>query len=104
MLPYFDGCCRAAAAVPSPPPPSLWQGGEKEVEQRRFTAWFTGTTNSAPVDAAIHRLWSTGFIPQSNRLLIASCLVEGLGINWRRGDLFRYTLVDHDPMINESMW
>jgi deoxyribodipyrimidine photolyase len=30
---------------------------------------------------------------------------SGLGLDWRWGrDWFAYTLIDHDPAINEAMW
>ena len=44
-------------------------------------------------------------MPRRLRLLTAACLVEGLGLDWRLGrDWFEYTLIDHDPAINEMMW
>ena len=44
-------------------------------------------------------------MPRHVRLLCASCLVEGLGVDWRRGrSWFEHTLVDYDPAINSMMW
>ncbi len=44
-------------------------------------------------------------MPRRIRLLCAACLVEGLGLDWRHGrDWFAYTLIDHDPSINDAMW
>ena len=57
------------------------------------------------VDAGMRQLWCEGWMPRNVRLLAASCLVEGLGLDWRKGrDWFKYTLIDHDPAINELMW
>ncbi|KAL3817148.1 hypothetical protein ACHAXA_006148 [Cyclostephanos tholiformis] len=52
----------------------------------------------------MRQLWAEGWMPRRMLLLAAACLVEGLGIDWRRGrDWFRHTLVDCDPAINEMM-
>ena len=70
-----------------------------------FNLWCVGNTGSPLVDASMKQLWSQGWIPRRLRLLTAACLVEGLGLDWRRGrDWFQHTLIDHDPAINEIMW
>jgi len=57
------------------------------------------------VDAAMRELWHTGWMHQSMRMLVASFLVEVLGIDWREGHRwFHHTLVDQDPAINAMMW
>ena len=53
----------------------------------------------------MRQLWQEGWMPRRLRLLSAACLVEGLGLEWRLGrHWFEYTLIDHDPAINELMW
>ena len=70
-----------------------------------FKLWCVGNTGSPLVDASMRQLWSEGWISRRLRLLTAACLVEGLGLDWRLGrDWFEYTLIDHDPAINEMMW
>ena len=70
-----------------------------------FGAWCTGRTGAPLVDAGMRQLWACGWMPRRLRLLCASCLVEGMGIDWRLGrDWFAFTLIDHDPIINNCMW
>ena len=74
-------------------------------ENDLFLAWCRGETGYRMIDAGMRQLWCEGWMPRHVRLLVANFLVEGLGIDWRKGrDWFRYTLVDHDPAINELMW
>ena len=57
------------------------------------------------VDAGMRQLWHEGWMPRHVRLIAASCLTEGLGLDWRKGrDWFAETLIDNDPAINELMW
>lgn len=70
-----------------------------------FEAWCAGRTGAPLVDAGMIQLWACGWMPRRVRLLCASCLVEGLGLDWRLGrDWFGYALTDHDYAINECMW
>ena len=70
-----------------------------------FGAWCTGRTGAPLVDAGMRQLWACGWMPRRLRLLCASCLVEGMGLDWRLGrDWFAFTLIDHDPIINNCMW
>ncbi|GMH51169.1 hypothetical protein TrLO_g3573 [Triparma laevis f. longispina] len=76
-----------------------------EEEELRFKSWCVGNTGSGVVDSAMKQLWRTGYLPRHLRLLVANCLVEGLGVDWRFGrDWFERTLVDFDARINECMW
>eukprot|EP00977_Amphora_coffeiformis_P003637 scaffold710_cov171-Amphora_coffeaeformis.AAC.6 len=92
VLPYLDGCC--ASNILS-----------QRYGEDLFRAWCRGETGFLMVDAGMRQLWCEGWMPRKVRLLAASCLVEGLGLDWRKGrDWFEHTLVDHDPAINELMW
>ncbi len=74
-------------------------------QKEKFLSWCAGNTGSDLIDAGMRQLWCEGWMPRRIRLLAAGCLVEGLGINFRHGrDWFEYTLIDHDPAINELMW
>eukprot|EP00580_Thalassiosira_gravida_P015550 CAMPEP_0201660506 /NCGR_PEP_ID=MMETSP0494-20130426/3144_1 /ASSEMBLY_ACC=CAM_ASM_000839 /TAXON_ID=420259 /ORGANISM="Thalassiosira gravida, Strain GMp14c1" /LENGTH=693 /DNA_ID=CAMNT_0048138409 /DNA_START=134 /DNA_END=2215 /DNA_ORIENTATION=- len=81
------------------------QGTTSTSEDELFNLWCVGNTGSHLVDAGMRQLWNEGWMPRRIRLLSAACLVEGLGIDWKRGrDWFERTLVDHDAAINEVMW
>ena len=82
-----------------------WQSLLGLSDAEAFEAWCTGRTGAPLVDAGMAQLWVTGWMPRRVRLLCASCLVEGLGLDWRLGrDWFKYAEVDHDFAINECMW
>ncbi|GMI00482.1 hypothetical protein TrST_g13384 [Triparma strigata] len=83
------------------------EGGIRGQQQQldKFNMWVVGNTGSPIVDAGMRQLWLEGWMPRHVRLLCASCLVEGLGVDWRRGrSWFEHTLVDYDPAINSMMW
>lgn len=70
-----------------------------------FRLWCVGNTGYELVDAGMRQLWAEGWMSRKARLLAAACLVEGMGVSWQLGrDWFAYTLIDHDPAINEMMW
>ena len=57
------------------------------------------------VDAAMRQLWSTGWIPNYMRHVVAGFLIEFLNLDWRHGlKWFDYTLVDADVAISAFMW
>jgi deoxyribodipyrimidine photolyase len=93
VLSYLDGVCLDN------------KNDDKNGDDALFTAWCLGRTGSPIVDAGMRQLWYEGWLSRHDRLLAASCLVEGLGVDWRKGrDWFEHTLIDHDPAINELMW
>jgi len=97
VLEFMDGSCRGR--------PHFDDGGLDYTEEELFRLWCVGNVGSPLVDSGMRQLWREGWMPRRIRLLAAACLVEGLGIDWRRGrDWFEDTLVDHDPAINELMW
>ena len=68
-------------------------------------AWQQGKTGYPMVDAAMRELYATGWMHQSMRMVVASFLVEFLGIDWRHGfQWFHDKLVDADVAINAMMW
>lgn len=96
VLPILDNCCSTTVAEGQ----LLFDN-----ETDRFAAWCLGQTGAPLVDAGMRQLWYEGWMPRNVRLLAASCLVEGMGVDWRKGrDWFDHTLIDHDPAINELMW
>ena len=106
--PEAEGGDQSTRAAPSRAAPSRaapsWAGlGRSDAEA--FEAWCTGRTGAPLVDAGMLQLWACGWMPRRIRLLCASCLVEGMGLDWRLGrDWFAYALIDHDPFINACMW
>uniref|UniRef100_A0A7S0CTW0 Cryptochrome/DNA photolyase FAD-binding domain-containing protein n=2 Tax=Amorphochlora amoebiformis TaxID=1561963 RepID=A0A7S0CTW0_9EUKA len=76
------------------------------VEDREIIRrWQRGQTGFPMVDAGMRELWKTGWIQQSVRMIVASFLVEYLGVNWIEGHKwFHDTLVDQDTAINAMMW
>jgi len=77
----------------------------KHEEKQRFNAWKLGRTGFPLVDAGMRELYTTGWMQQSIRMVVASFLVEYLRVNWVNGcEWFHYTLVDADSAINPMMW
>jgi deoxyribodipyrimidine photolyase len=81
-----------------------WVGSAEE-EDRRFDAWKKGMTGYPIVDAGMRELYTTGWMTQSVRMVVASFLTEYLRVDWKKGcEWFHYTLVDADSAINAMMW
>ena len=59
--------------------------------------WQTGTTGFPVVDAGMRRLWATGWMHQTERMIAATFLVDYCGVHWTHGARwFHDTLVDAD--------
>jgi len=68
-------------------------------------AWKRGRTGYPVVDAGMRELWTTGFMHNRVRMIVASFLVKHLLIDWREGERwFRDTLVDADFASNVQNW
>ena len=68
-------------------------------------AWQRGRTGYPVVDAGMRELWTTGFMHNRVRMIVASFLVKHLLIDWRAGEAwFRDTLVDADLASNVQNW
>ena len=68
-------------------------------------AWQTGQTGFPIVDAGMRQLWTTGWMHNRVRMIVASFLVKDLLIDWREGEAwFRDTLVDADLASNVQNW
>lgn len=76
---------------------------EPKAEHRR--AWRKGMTGYPIVDAGMRQLWTTGWMHNRVRMIVASFLIKDLLIDWREGeDWFWDTLVDADPANNAASW
>ena len=72
---------------------------------RRLKAWQQGRTGYPFVDAAMRQLWTTGWMHNRARLVVASFLVKHLLIPWQQGAAwFLDTLVDADLANNTMGW
>lgn len=68
-------------------------------------AWQQGETGIPLVDAGMRELWTTGFMHNRVRMVVASFLVKNLLIDWRHGEeWFWDTLVDADAASNPFNW
>ena len=69
------------------------------------TAWQHGRTGYPIVDAGMRELWSTGWMHNRVRMIVASFLVKDLLQHWRIGeDWFWDTLVDAELASKSARW
>jgi deoxyribodipyrimidine photo-lyase len=74
-------------------------------DEARFKAWTRGRTGYPIVDAGMRELWTTGWMHNRVRMIVASFLCKHLLIDWRRGERWFWdTLVDADPANNAASW
>ncbi|MFO1511726.1 MAG: deoxyribodipyrimidine photo-lyase [Verrucomicrobiota bacterium] len=68
-------------------------------------AWQQGQTGYPIVDAGMRELWTTGWMHNRVRMIVASFLVKDLLLSWQEGaQWFWDTLVDADLAQNTSGW
>lgn len=68
-------------------------------------AWQKGLTGYPIVDAGMRQLWSTGWMHNRVRMIVASFLTKDLRISWLEGARWFYnTLVDADIANNTLGW
>jgi deoxyribodipyrimidine photo-lyase len=68
-------------------------------------AWKRGRTGYPLVDAGMRQLWTTGWMHNRVRMVVASFLVKHLMIDWREGEAWFWdTLVDADLGNNVQNW
>jgi deoxyribodipyrimidine photo-lyase len=68
-------------------------------------AWQRGRTGIPLVDAGMRELWTTGYLHNRVRMIVASSLIKNLLIDWRIGEeWFWDTLVDADEANNPANW
>lgn len=68
-------------------------------------AWQIGKTGYPLVDAGMRQLWTTGWMHNRVRMVVASFLVKHLLIDWRQGEAWFWdTLVDADQANNAASW
>ncbi|MGN6445777.1 cryptochrome/photolyase family protein [Amnibacterium sp.] len=76
-----------------------------DVDPRRLEAWQRGRTGIPLVDAGMRQLWTTGWMHNRVRMVVASFLIKNLRYDWRLGEQWFWdTLVDADPANNAAQW
>ncbi|MGD9647788.1 MAG: deoxyribodipyrimidine photo-lyase [Pirellulales bacterium] len=76
-----------------------------EDDPKALRAWQRGQTGYPLVDAGMRQLWTTGWMHNRVRMVVASFLVKHLLIPWQRGaEWFWDTLVDADLANNTLGW
>jgi deoxyribodipyrimidine photo-lyase len=74
-------------------------------DPRAFARWCAGETDYPLVNALMHQLVATGWMSNRGRQIVASCLVNELGQDWRFGAaFFEKHLIDHDVACNYGNW
>ncbi len=74
-------------------------------DQKKFDAWKKGSTGYPIVDAGMRELWSSGWMHNRVRMIVASFLTKHLLIHWHYGAMwFLDTLLDADFASNSASW
>lgn len=80
-----------------------WRTGKGA--QADLRAWQQGRTGYPIVDAGMRQLWTTGWMHNRVRMIVASFLIKHLLIDWREGEQWFWdTLVDADYGNNSVNW
>jgi deoxyribodipyrimidine photo-lyase len=91
--------------MPSKPLRSEFANFKWENDVNGLAAWQKGQTGYPIVDAGMRELWTTGWMHNRVRMIVASFLIKDLLIDWRRGEeWFWDTLVDADLANNAASW
>ena len=76
-----------------------------EVDPGMLRAWQRGNTGIPIVDAGMRELWSTGWMHNRVRMIVASFLTKNLRYHWLHGARWFWdTLVDADLANNTQGW
>jgi deoxyribodipyrimidine photo-lyase len=74
-------------------------------DSRHLKAWRRGRTGYPIVDAGMRELWSTGWMHNRVRMIVASFLIKDLMLPWQDGEAWFWdTLVDADLANNAASW
>lgn len=76
-----------------------------ETNEIHMESWRRGQTGYPIVDAAMRELWTTGWMHNRARMIVASFLVKHLRLHWLQGARWFWdTLVDADLASNTLNW
>lgn len=71
----------------------------------KFNAWRRGETNNEFINAFMRQLLHTGWMSNRGRQIVASYLINEMGIDWRYGAAwFEQQLIDYDVAANWGNW
>jgi deoxyribodipyrimidine photo-lyase len=71
----------------------------------KFNAWCRGETNNEFINAFMRQLLHTGWMSNRGRQIVASYLINEMGIDWRYGAAwFEQQLIDYDVAANWGNW
>ena len=74
-------------------------------DRAALRAWQKGMTGYPLVDAGMRELWTTGYMHNRVRMVVASFLIKHLLLDWREGEAWFWdTLLDADPANNAASW
>jgi len=74
-------------------------------DKKAMKAWRKGLTGYPIVDAGMRQLWTTGWMHNRARMIVASCLIKDLRSRWQDGEAWFWdTLVDADLANNAASW
>lgn len=74
-------------------------------EARQLKAWQRGETGYPIVDAGMRELWTTGWMHNRVRMIVASFLIKHLMVPWQDGEAWFWDcLVDADLASNAAGW
>ena len=74
-------------------------------DAKALSAWQKGLTGYPIVDAGMRELWTTGWMHNRVRMIVASFLIKHLLLDWRDGEAWFWdTLVDADLASNAASW
>ncbi|WP_308873538.1 FAD-binding domain-containing protein [Thiothrix subterranea] len=72
---------------------------------KALAGWCEGKTAAPFVNAFMHQLRNTGWMSNRGRQIVASYLINQLGVDWRDGAAwFEAQLIDYDPASNWGNW
>lgn len=78
---------------------------DDQAAEADLAAWQQGRTGYPIVDAGMRQLWTTGWMHNRVRMIVASFLIKHLLIDWRRGEQWFWdTLLDADYGQNAVNW
>ena len=74
-------------------------------DDNALRAWRRGRTGYPIVDAGMRELWTTGWMHNRVRMIVASFLIKDLLLDWREGERWFWdTLLDADLANNAASW
>ena len=92
-------------ALPDAPLKPAYAAFPWRQDDRGLRAWQRGETGIPIVDAGMRQLWTTGWMHNRVRMIVASFLIKHLLLPWRDGEAWFWdTLVDAELAANAASW